>query len=362
MTAKPLPAQSAPGAAPALAADAAESLENRYYAYLRMQGYSSSDALNDVLKVYLPHLKPFARVGDLGCGHGEFLTLLRAQGHTVSGVDVDPGMVAAARAAGFDVAQGDAVEWLNARPQSLDAIFSSNVVEHLPPETVRAWLGAALRALTPGGMVLFATPNPESAVVHLYEFWRDPTHVRLYNRQLLEFMLVDSGFERVSSQLNPASAWEGPDVMLAGVAEPLPPLPPLAHPAAVPELPAQLGAEFPAWKRALWRLTQPFYRALTAPFVEPIRHTTAQHTQSLEQARAALEQAQAQANEVAQRLSKLDAATRFLYPPREYYVVGYKPGPPPPSKTDPARAALFASHAATAETDASTPFGAAGAN
>lgn len=329
MTAKPLPAD-----APALpttpaAAAGAESLENRYYAYLRTQGYSSSDALNDVLNVYLPHFRPFARVGDLGCGHGEFLTLLRAQGHTVSGVDVDPGMVAAARAAGFEVTLGDAVAWLNARPQSFDAIFSSNVVEHLPPETVRAWLGAALRALTPGGMLLFATPNPESAVVHLYEFWRDPTHVRLYNRQLLEFMLVDSGFQRVSSQLNPASAWEGPDVMLAGVAEPLPPLPLLAHPAAVPELPAQLGAEFPAWKRALWRLTRPLYRALTAPFVEPIRHTTAQHTQSLEQARAALEQAQAQANEVAQRLSKLAAATRFLYPPREYYVVGYKPGPPP---------------------------------
>lgn len=321
MTATPHPS--------ALPAAPAESLENRYYAYLRAQGYSSSDALHDVLHVYLPWFEGFTRVGDLGCGHGEFLALLRAQGHEVSGVDVDAGMVEAARAAGFAVAHGDAVEWLQARPNALDAVFSSNVVEHLPPETVRAWLGAAWQALRPGGLLLFATPNPESAIVHLYEFWRDPTHVRLYNRQLLEFMLVDSGFARVASHVNPASAWDGPDVMLAGVAEPLPPLPPLAHPAALPDLPARLGAEFPAWKRALWRLTRPVYRALTAPFVEPIRYTTALHTQSLEQTRAALEQTQAQAADVTQRLQKLAAATRFLYPPREYFVVGYKPGAEP---------------------------------
>ncbi|MGL4649007.1 MAG: methyltransferase domain-containing protein, partial [Caldilineaceae bacterium] len=230
-----------------------ESLENRYYAFLRGQGYSSSDALHQVLSVYRPWFKDFARVGDLGCGHGEFLALLRAQGHIVSGVDMDPGMVAAAQAGGFDVALGDAVAWLHARPEALDALFSSNVVEHLAPETVQQWLRAAFQALRPGGMLLFATPNPESAIVHLYEFWRDPTHVRLYNRQLLEFMFVDAGFAQVQSHLNPAAAWEGADVMTAGVADPLPALPLPDLPAVVPDLPARLGNEFSAGKRFVWR-------------------------------------------------------------------------------------------------------------
>jgi len=296
-----------------------ESLENRYYAFLRQQGYSSSDSLHRVLSVYLPWFRGFQRVADLGCGHGEFMAQLREQGHIVSGVDVDPGMVAAARQAGFDVTQGDAIAWLKARPESLDAIFSSNVIEHLPPDTVSAWLRASYDALRPGGLLLFATPNPESAIVHLYEFWRDPTHVRLYDRQLLEFMLTDAGFERVQSRPNPASAWEGADHMLEGFTDPqasvtLPDLP-----AVVPDVPVTL-AEGASWgKRSRWRLIQRLYGILTAPFLDPVRHTVIQHTSSLEQNQEALRQ-------IVQRLQRLASAQRFLYPPREYYVLGYKPG------------------------------------
>jgi SAM-dependent methyltransferase len=329
MTLSPTAAQApVPAQGPSAGATALDSLENRYYSFLRGQGYSSSETLQQVLAVYLPYFRGFPHVADLGCGHGEFLALLRAQGNRPSGVDVDPGMVAAAQAAGFDVTLGDAVEWLAARPQALDAVFSSNVVEHLPPEQVSAWLHAAWQALRPGGLLLFATPNPESAIVHLYEFWRDPTHVRLYNRQLLEFMLVDAGFTGVQSHLNPAAAWEGADVMLAGVEEPLPTLTLPDLPARVPELPAQLDASFPAHKRLLWRLLRPLYRVLSAPFVEPVRYTVELHSRSLEQTRAALEQTQAQAAHVAQRLQRLAAAERFLYPAREYYVLGYKPAGP----------------------------------
>jgi SAM-dependent methyltransferase len=237
--------------------------------------------------------------------------------------------VEAARAAGFDVTLGDAVEWLNAREGKLDALFSSNVVEHLPPETVAEWLRAAQRALRPGGMLLFSTPNPESAIVHLYEFWRDPTHVRLYNRQLLEFMLSDAGFEAIQSQPNAASAWEGADAMLAGVADPLPPITLPDAPATVPELPAGLGDDFPPHKRLLWRLLKPLYSRLTAPFVEPVRITVQQHQLVLAQARTAIEAAQTQNHQIAERLQRLAHAQRFLYPPREYFVVGYKPGPRP---------------------------------
>ncbi len=304
----------------------ADSLENRYYAYLRGQGYSSSHALNEVLAVYLPLLRGHTFVGDLGCGHGEFLALLRADGHTVAGVDIDAGMVQTAQAAGFDVTLGDAVEWLRARPSAFDALFSSNVVEHLTPDTVRLWLHASFDALRPGGLLLLATPNPESAIVHLYEFWRDPTHVRLYNRQLLEFLVADAGFVRVESRLNPAAAWEGVESMLHEVADPLPLLPMPDLPTVVPDLPARLDETFPAGKRLLWRLLRPFYRVLTAPFVEPIRHTAAMHTHSLEQTRAALEQAQQQATRIEQRLQRLAAADRFLYPAREYYVLAWKPG------------------------------------
>lgn len=184
-----------------------DNMESRYYRFLRDRGYIDADFLRDVLSVYLPHFSGLDRILDVGCGHGEFLQLLRAAGHEAVGIDIDPGMVKACLDQGLTAFEADALEWLPTQEAAFDGIFSSNVIEHLDVPQVVAFVRACYAALRPGGLVLFAVPNPESLVVQLNEFWRDATHVRLYSRQLLEFFLHDSGFLQIESAENPAARW-----------------------------------------------------------------------------------------------------------------------------------------------------------
>jgi SAM-dependent methyltransferase len=299
-------------------------LENRYYAYLRGHAYSTEAALDAVLAHYVPCFAGFTRVLDVGCGHGEFLRLLRDAGHEVAGVDVDPAMVAACRAQSFDVAEGDAVDWLRESGRTFDAIFSSNMVEHMAVAQVTALVEAACAALRPGGLLLIATPNPASAIVQGHEFWRDPTHVRLYSRQLLEFMLHDAGFERVAGAGNPASAWEGVEAQLATVDNELPALPLPPEPPALPPLPPQPAG---VSRRAgtAWRLSDFVYRKFTEPYIAPLRAMLEEQSAALAANRAAIAEANAALNVAQGRIRRLSAAYRFLHAEREIYVVGYKP-------------------------------------
>lgn len=299
-------------------------LENRYYAYLRGHAYSTEAALDAVLAHYVPHFAGFDRVLDVGCGHGEFLRLLRDAGHDAAGVDIDPAMVAACRAQGFDVAEGDAVAWLSAGGRTFDGVFSSNVVEHMEVAQVRALIEAAFAALRPGGLLLIATPNPESAIVQGHEFWRDPTHVRLYSRQLLEFMLHDAGFERVASAGNPASAWEGVDAQLATVDDDLPALPLPPGPPALPPEPPE--PEAGGWRaRLAWQISRFVYRKFSEPYIAPLRAVLEQQSAALAANRAAVAEANAALNIAQGRIRRLSAAYRFLHAEREIYVVGYRP-------------------------------------
>ncbi len=308
-------------------------LENRYYAYLRGQGYSTSDALLDVLRAYLPHFEGLTHVADLGCGHGEFMRMLQDAGHTVAGVDVDPAMVDGCKAQGFDVTLGDAATWLRSRPGAFDAVFSSNVIEHLPADSVQVWVAAAFAALRPGGMLLLATPNPASAIVQLHEFWRDATHVRMYAAQLVEFLLVDAGFASVRSMENEAARWEGIDAMLAPLAQPLPVWTPPPAVGALPPMPAA-PTEGGARARWAWKLSDWVYRKFTEPFVQPLRADLA-HVHSVADAQArALAELHARQEQTVARMQALAQTDRFLYPSREIAIYGYKPAEKQLRETD----------------------------
>lgn len=299
-------------------------LENRYYAFLRDHGYSTSDALRDVLRVYIPYFEGLDHVADLGCGHGEFMAMLRGAGHTVSGVDVDPGMVEACRAQGFDVTLGDAATWLSSRPGGFDAVFSSNVIEHLPAETVRAWVVAAFSALRPGGMLLLATPNPASLIVQFHEFWRDPTHVRMYGAQLVEFLLADAGFASVQSFENAAARWGGIDKMLEVVEAPLPAVSALPEPGLLPPPPP---ADASLRQRWAYQIGNWAYHKFTEPYLAPLRDDLAQvHTAVAELA--------ARQDQLLARTRALATTDRFLYPAREIAVLGYKPIAPDTTPPD----------------------------
>ncbi|MCB0105976.1 MAG: class I SAM-dependent methyltransferase [Caldilineaceae bacterium] len=328
-------------------------LEHRYYQYLRNHQYASTDALLAVLRCYLPYFAGFQRVLDIGCGHGEFLQLLTEEGHEAVGIDIDPAMVATCRDHGLTAHEGDAIVWLQQQKEPFDAIFSSNVIEHLDAPTVQALIRSAHAALRPGGLLLIGTPNPESLIVQFHEFWRDPTHVRLYSRQLIEFFFADAGFAKIQNGNNEAAIWDGIDVMLdpravpATEAKELPPLeaippfdqvlPPL-HP--LPQAPA---ADAPFRRRLAFRVLDFVYRKFLEPYLALMRLDQERQHQQLAALQAhvvrlqktnlilegALRDTFAQLggdvrNLVETRFSQVERALRFLHPSREHFVYGYK--------------------------------------
>lgn len=154
----------------------------------------SSGFVRDRLTPYAALLKQHAPVLDVGCGRGEFLQVLRAQGIEGRGVDLDASMVKRALSEELVVEEGDALHRLRETPRaSLGAVTSFQVVEHMPPADVGALFAAAFDALRPGGVLIAETVNPHSPAA-LKAFWLDVTHVRPLYPEALLFLAQESGF------------------------------------------------------------------------------------------------------------------------------------------------------------------------
>jgi SAM-dependent methyltransferase len=137
-------------------------------------------------------------VADLGCGRGEFLEALAAEGVAAIGCDANPVMAARAKEKNLAVDQADLFNWLAGRADSsLGGVTAFQVVEHLPPASLFDLVELAIRKLAPSGRVLFETINPES-VYAMRWFWMDLSHVRPVPAPSLARLLTASGFRDVA--------------------------------------------------------------------------------------------------------------------------------------------------------------------
>ena len=155
------------------------------------------------LSVYLPFIRSLTggeaavRAVDLGCGRGEWLELLGQNGVDASGVDLDAGMLAACHERGLAAREADALATLQALPDASLALVSAfHLVEHVPFDVVRALVREALRVLTPGGLLIFETPNADNLAVGACSFYLDPSHRRPVPSALLGFVAEHTGFAR----------------------------------------------------------------------------------------------------------------------------------------------------------------------
>lgn len=162
----------------------------------------------DRLRHHLPRLAGQGPVLDLGCGRGELLRLLKDSDTEAWGVDSDAHMAEAARVRGVAVEHGDLFVALEAcEPESLGAITSFHVIEHLSLNDQIRLIRMSRRALRPEGVLLLETPNPLSLVAGSINFLRDPTHVRPLHPDTLAFMMESEGFARAEiEQLAPIPA------------------------------------------------------------------------------------------------------------------------------------------------------------
>ena len=152
--------------------------------------------VRDRQQVYLPLLRQASHVVDIGCGRGEMLDLLQAAQRPAMGVDIDPDMVAICRAKGHTVEQIDAIQFLRDRGErSLPAVFSAQVIEHLPYEQLKAFLTLCRSRLRPGGTVIVETVNPH-ALEAFKTFYTDLTHQRPIFPEVALALIQLAGFAR----------------------------------------------------------------------------------------------------------------------------------------------------------------------
>jgi SAM-dependent methyltransferase len=179
-------------------------LESSYYSFMNFDSAHNRAAL----EFYVPFFEGGGPVLELAPGRGEFLSLLRDHGVKAAGVDLDEGMVEAARAAGHEVVLGDALDYLHeqAEPGGFTGVFSSHLVEHFHPPEVERLVAGARRVLAPGGVLVMVTPNPACYAALSHDFWRDPTHIRFYDLPLLEFFCQRAGMVIEKSGVNPSNA------------------------------------------------------------------------------------------------------------------------------------------------------------
>lgn len=133
---------------------------------------------------------------DLGCGRGEFLELLKEASIPGIGVDSNQKMVQMCRDLGLEVSEGDLLKFLRSKKEnSLNGIFCSQVIEHLPPDYLLGLLEAAHARLKPGAPILMETVNIGSAFAYLQVYTRDLTHRTPVHPDTLRFLVAAAGFQ-----------------------------------------------------------------------------------------------------------------------------------------------------------------------
>jgi 2-polyprenyl-3-methyl-5-hydroxy-6-metoxy-1,4-benzoquinol methylase len=157
-------------------------------------------------QIYLPYFEGCKNVLDIGCGRGEFLKTMRDAGVPAKGIELSVESAAICRSQGLDAEVADVYPYLAALTEgSLDGIFCSQVVEHLPPERLPELIRLCARSLAPGGVIAIETPNPECLAIFATHFYLDPTHTRPVPHPLLIFYLEEFGVGNIEvRRLSPA--------------------------------------------------------------------------------------------------------------------------------------------------------------
>lgn len=170
--------------------------------YFELQGKFQSSVQADVnrLEMYrsaLANLDPKLPAGtwlDIGCGRGKWLGLVRDGGSHATGVDSSPAAIEQCKEAGFEVTEGDALEFLHSKEDESFAVVSAfHVLEHCPFEYCLNLVYQIARTLKPGGVLLIETPHPGNLLMAAEQFWMDPTHHRPIPLPLMEFLFEYCG-------------------------------------------------------------------------------------------------------------------------------------------------------------------------
>jgi 2-polyprenyl-3-methyl-5-hydroxy-6-metoxy-1,4-benzoquinol methylase len=137
-------------------------------------------------------------VADIGCGSGQLVRCMLADGYDAKGIDVSPEQVALAHRDGLvQVEAGDYLSLLEDRPGQLAAVTATDLLEHLTKTEVMATFDAVTTALRPGGRFIVRVPNAVSPFGGHIRYG-DFTHETWFTERSLRQLALAAGLEPVS--------------------------------------------------------------------------------------------------------------------------------------------------------------------
>lgn len=178
-------------------------MNDDFYVAFEEKFRGSEELIKERQKKYLKFINPLkilkdeVKALDIGCGRGEWISLLNENGFNARGIDVNESMVRLASQKGLNAAVNDALGELKSLDEnSLDIITAFQVVEHIKFDDVLELIKEAKRVLAPCGILILETPNPENIMVGTQWFYLDATHKNPIPCELLSFATHYYGLER----------------------------------------------------------------------------------------------------------------------------------------------------------------------
>lgn len=152
--------------------------------------------IKEAQRIYLPYFTGKRHVLDIGCGRGEFLSLMQENGIPAEGVDLYAPYIDHCRMQGFSAECGDGIAYL-ANMNEVDGIFAGQVAEHLTTEQLISLCDMAYEKLAAGGCIVIETPNPTSLAIYTGAFYIDPSHEKPVHPLTLRYFLEKAGFRQI---------------------------------------------------------------------------------------------------------------------------------------------------------------------
>jgi 2-polyprenyl-3-methyl-5-hydroxy-6-metoxy-1,4-benzoquinol methylase len=134
---------------------------------------------------------------ELGCGPGYLLQYLETKGfNNCQGIDISPEQIEIAKSKGYEVLQGDAIEFLKTTQKTFDIIFAFDFIEHFTKDELIELTSLIYKNLNSGGVFIIRTPNGQGIFSGTI-IYGDLTHQTIFTPNSLIQLLSQAGFNKI---------------------------------------------------------------------------------------------------------------------------------------------------------------------